>query len=47
MLYLPSPQPSKKPDCAANMLQQVGLGDRIDYYPDNLSGGQKQLVAIS
>ncbi|MDF0556179.1 DevA family ABC transporter ATP-binding protein [Kamptonema sp. UHCC 0994] len=29
------------------MLEDVGLGDRIDYYPDNLSGGQKQRVAIA
>lgn len=29
------------------MLEGVGLGDRIDYYPDNLSGGQKQRVAIA
>ena len=32
---------------AAEMLEQVGLEDRIDYYPDNLSGGQKQRVAIA
>ena len=32
---------------AAEMLTQVGLGDRIDYYPDDLSGGQKQRVAIA
>ena len=25
----------------------AGLGDRIDYYPDDLSGGQKQRVAIA
>lgn len=29
------------------MLEQVGLGDRIHYYPANLSGGQKQRVAIA
>lgn len=39
-----------KPEMRARaiaMLEQVGLGDRIDYYPDNLSGGQKQRVAIA
>jgi putative ABC transport system ATP-binding protein len=29
------------------MLEQVGLGNRIDYYPENLSGGQRQRVAIA
>ena len=32
---------------AADMLERVGLGDRVDYYPANLSGGQKQRVAIA
>jgi putative ABC transport system ATP-binding protein len=32
---------------ASDMLNAVGLGDRIDYYADNLSGGQKQRVAIA
>lgn len=29
------------------MLEQVGLGERVNYYPDDLSGGQKQRVAIA
>lgn len=29
------------------ILETVGLGDRLNYYPDNLSGGQKQRVAIA
>lgn len=28
-------------------LKSVGLGNRLDYYPENLSGGQKQRVAIA
>ena len=34
-------------DCAAAMLSQVGLGERVHYYPEKLSGGQKQRVAIA
>ena len=30
-----------------NMLESVGLSDRVDYYPSQLSGGQKQRVAIA
>ena len=29
------------------VLRQVGLGERIEYYPAKLSGGQKQRVAIA
>jgi putative ABC transport system ATP-binding protein len=32
---------------SAQMLEQVGLGNRLNYYPDQLSGGQKQRVAIA
>lgn len=29
------------------ILEMVGLGERLNYYPDQLSGGQKQRVAIA
>ena len=32
---------------AAEMLERVGLGERVDYFPANLSGGQRQRVAIA
>lgn len=31
---------------AEELLNLVGLGDRMDYYPNQLSGGQKQRVAV-
>lgn len=32
---------------ARDLLEQVGLGDKVDAYPANLSGGQQQRVAIA
>ncbi|MDY6901816.1 MAG: DevA family ABC transporter ATP-binding protein [Cyanobacteriota bacterium] len=40
-----SPQEMHKK--STEMLEIVGLGNRVDYYPDDLSGGQKQRVAIA
>ena len=34
-------------DKSVAMLESVGLGNYINYYPDNLSGGQKQRIAIA
>jgi len=32
---------------AVDMLNKVGLGDKLEAYPEQLSGGQKQRVAIA
>ena len=32
---------------AANMLEQVGLSERMDHFPHQLSGGEQQRVAIA
>jgi putative ABC transport system ATP-binding protein len=39
--------PTERYERATQMLEAVGLGDRIHYYPTGLSGGQKQRVAIA
>ena len=32
---------------ATKLLQEVGLGDRLDHYPGQMSGGERQRVAVA
>lgn len=43
----PEIPPQEVDSRSKQMLEAVGLGERINYYPENLSGGQKQRVAIA
>jgi putative ABC transport system ATP-binding protein len=38
---------AEHPMLAAEALQLVGLGDRMDHFPSQLSGGEQQRVAIA
>ena len=41
-------QGAKKPELIAkDLLEKVGLADRIDHYPSQLSGGEQQRVALA
>ena len=37
----------EREEIAAQLLQRMGMGDRINHLPNELSGGQKQRVAIA
>jgi putative ABC transport system ATP-binding protein len=47
MLYSRRLRGERRHDYARSLLSRVGLGDRMDHYPTQLSGGEQQRVAIA
>lgn len=47
MLYNASLSRRQRRARAKELLERVGLGDRLDHHPNQLSGGQQQRVAIA
>ena len=45
--FLPKGVPPGLRERAVKLLEQVGLGDRLDHRPNQLSGGEQQRVAIA
>ena len=46
-LYLAGVTPGEQTKRAASLLERVGLGDRLDHKPSELSVGQQQRVALA
>lgn len=44
--YLPSGEAGKKRAEAEQLLRRVGLGDRLEHRPNQMSGGEQQRVAL-
>ena len=47
LLYAPGPQLLRRRSIALDMLGRVGLADRADSYPGEMSGGEQQRIAIA
>ena len=47
LLYAPGPQLLRRRSIALDMLERVGLGERADSYPGEMSGGEQQRIAIA
>lgn len=46
LIYAKLPRKERR-ERAVAMLERMGLGNKLDFYPNQLSGGQQQRVAIS
>jgi len=46
-LYFNDTSPNERRRKAVEMLEQLGLGDRMDHHPADLSGGEQQRVAVA
>ena len=47
LLYVPGPQLLRRRSIAIDMLDRVGLSERADSYPGEMSGGEQQRIAIA
>ena len=45
--YMPAGITAERREHAVALLEQVGMGDRLDHRPNQLSGGEQQRVAIA
>jgi|SRR3569623_1107241 putative ABC transport system ATP-binding protein len=45
--YMPTGQAKSREAAAIELLQRVGLGNRLDHRPNQLSGGEQQRVALA
>jgi ABC-type lipoprotein export system ATPase subunit len=47
LMYRRGMSARRRRQMAVDMLERVGLGDRLDHHPGQLSGGQQQRVAVA
>jgi ABC-type polar amino acid transport system ATPase subunit len=47
LFYVSGVTSSKRKEIATELLKTVQMGDRLDHYPNMLSGGEQQRVTIA